>query len=481
MERKRMFQDAEDLLRAIRDPRIKMVDLQFCNLFGGWHHLTLPASRVDEKMLERGEAFDGGSVPGYAKLEAGDMALQPDPSTAFEDPFYELPTITVLCSIVEADTGAPCSRDPRGIAMRAEEYLRKTGFGTHSVWGPELEFYIFDSVDHGGETNFAQYRIESTEAVWNAGDPSIRHRGYCIPRGGGYHACPPMDRLADLRSECVDILEKIGVPVRYHHHEVGGPGQCEIEPMMGPMLRMGDACMITKYVVRRVAERHRKTATFMPKPLHGEAGSGMHFHQYFFKNDETVFYDETGYAGLSKLARSYIAGMLTHGRSLLALTNPSTNSYKRLVPGFEAPVNLFYSLGNRSASIRIPKYAVMPEEKRMEFRPPDATCNPYLAMAAMLMAGIDGIERGLDPSSEGFGPIDENIFTWSDAKRATIRPLPDSLAAALRDLGSDHEYLTKDGVFTKDLIDVWIARKTQEAREIQSRPHPHEFAMYYAV
>jgi glutamine synthetase len=476
-----MFRDADDLLRAIRDPRIKMVDLQFCNLFGGWHHLTLPATRVDEKLLKRGEAFDGGSVAGYAKLEAGDMSLLPDPTTAFEDPFYEQPTITVLCSIVEADTGAPCARDPRGIAMRAEKHLVDSGLGTHSVWGPELEFYIFDGVDHGGETNFAQYRIESEEAVWNAGDPDMRHRGYSIPRGGGYHACPPMDRLADLRNECVDILEKIGIPVRYHHHEVGGPGQCEIEPMMGPMLRMGDAVMITKYVVRRVAERRGKTATFMPKPLHGEAGSGMHFHQHFFKGQEPVFYDPTGYAGLSKLARAYIAGMLIHGRSLLALTNPSTNSYKRLVPGYEAPVNLFYSLGNRSASIRVPKYAVLPDEKRMEFRPPDATCNPYLAMAGMLMAGIDGIKRDLDPTAEGFGPIDENIFTWSDEKRATIKPLPESLAEALRELDTDQDYLLEGGVFTKDLLDVWIARKTRESREIQSRPHPHEFAMYYAV
>ncbi|MCU0692367.1 MAG: type I glutamate--ammonia ligase [Polyangiaceae bacterium] len=476
-----MFRDADDLMRAIRDPRIKMVDLQFCNVFGGWHHLMLPASRVDDKLLRRGEAFDGGSVAGYAKVQAGDMSLRPDPSTAFEDPFYQLPTITVLCSIVEADTGAPCSRDPRGICQKAEQHLRETGYGTHSVWGPELEFYIFDSVDHGGETNFAQYRIESEEAVWNAGDPDIRHMGYSIPRGGGYHACPPQDRLADLRSEAVDVLERIGIPIRYHHHEVGGPGQCEIEPQMGPMLRMGDAVMITKYVIRRVAERRGKTATFMPKPLYGEAGSGMHFHQMFFHGDHAVFYEDSGYAGLSKLAQAYIAGMLLHGSSLLALTNPSTNSYKRLVPGFEAPVNLFYSLGNRSAAIRIPKYAVLPEEKRMEFRPPDATCNPYLAMAAMLMAGLDGIAKGLDPTAQGFGPIDENIFEWSDERRSQIKPLPDSLASALRDLAADHDYLLQGGVFTQDLIDVWVERKTKEAREIQSRPHPHEFAMYYAV
>jgi glutamine synthetase len=476
-----MFKDADDLLRHIQDPRIKMVDLRFCNLFGGWHHLTLPASRVDEKVLERGDAFDGSSVPGYSKLEAGDMALKPDVTTAFEDPFFELPTISVICSVVEADTGKPYARDPRGICLKAESYLKSTGIATHSVWGPELEFYVFDSVDHGGETNFAQYRIDSEEAVWNAGRNDRKQMGYCIPRGGGYHACPPQDRLAQLRGEAVQILEQIGVPVRYHHHEVGGPGQCEIEPMMGPMLKMGDAIMLIKYVVRMVADRRGKTATFMPKPLYGEAGSGLHFHQQLFKGKEPVFYDSKGYGGLSSTARSFIAGLLDHGSSLLAITNPSTNSFKRLVPGFEAPVNTFFSLGNRSAAIRVPKYAIEPDEKRFEFRPPDATCNGYLAMAAMLLAGIDGVKRALDPTPMGFGPIDENIFKWTDAEREKIRALPDSLAVALRALASDFEYLLAGEVFPRDLIDVWLTRKHAEAREIQSRPHPHEFSMYYAV
>jgi glutamine synthetase len=476
-----MFQNADDLLKHIRDRKVKMIDLHFCNLFGGWHHLVLPASRVNERMLERGEAFDGASVPGYAKLEAGDMALKPDPATAFVDPFAELPTIGVICSIVEADSAKPSARDPRGICLKAEQYLRDTGLGTHSIWGPELEFYVFDQVDHGSETNFAQYRIDSEEAVWNVGQPEKPHRGYTIRPGGGYHVAPPQDRLNDLRSAAVEILEQMGIAIRYHHHEVGGPGQCEIEPMMGTMLAMGDTIQLIKYVVRMVADRRGKTATFMPKPLYGEAGSGLHFHQHFFRGDEAVFYDPRGYAGLSEMARSYVAGLLEHAPSLLALTNPSTNSFKRLVPGFEAPVNLFYSLANRSAAIRIPKYAVLPNEKRVEFRPPDATCNGYLAMAAMLLAGLDGIQRRLDPASLGFGPIDENIYTWSDAQRATIRPLPDSLSSALRELRRDHQYLLQGGVFTSDLIDIWIARKTREAAEIQSRPHPHEFAMYYAV
>jgi glutamine synthetase len=476
-----MFKDADDLLRHVRDPRIKMVDLRFCNLFGGWHHLTLPASRVDEKLLARGEAFDGSSVPGYSKLESGDMALRPDLTTAFEDPFFELPTISIICSVVEADTGKPYARDPRGICMKAEQYLKSTGIATHSLWGPELEFYVFDSVDHGSETNFAQYRIDSEEAVWNAGRSDRKQLGYTIPRGGGYHACPPQDRLAQLRGEAVQILEQIGVPVRYHHHEVGGPGQCEIEPSMGPMLRMGDAIMLIKYVVRMVADRRGKTATFMPKPLYGEAGSGLHFHQHLFRGSEPVFYDAAGYSGLSQHAHAYMAGLLEHGPSLLALTNPSTNSFKRLVPGYEAPVNLFFSVGNRSAAIRVPKYATEPDEKRFEFRPPDATCNGYLAMAAMLMAGIDGMKRKLDPTALGFGPIDENIFKWSDAERMKIRPLPDSLSVALRALASDFDYLLEGDVFPRDLIDAWIARKSSEAREIQSRPHPHEFTMYFAV
>jgi glutamine synthetase len=415
-----MFKDADDPLRYIKDSRIKMVDLQFCNLFGGLHHLTLPASRIDEKTFERGDAFDGSSVPGYSRLESGDMALKPDATTAFLNPFYEAPTVSVICSVVEADTGPPYARDPRGIARRAEQYLKSTGIATRSWWGPELEFYVFDAVTYANETYLAQYRLESEEAIWNTGESA--RRGYSIRKGGGYHASPPQDRLHDLRSEAVQILEQIGIPVRYHHHEVGGPGQCEIEPMMGPIVRSGDAVMLIKYVVRMVADKRGKTATFMPKPLHGEAGNGLHYHQQLFNKDEPVFHDKTGYAGLSKVALQYIAGLLDHGPSLLGLTNPSTNSFKRLIPGFEAPVNLFFSLGNRSAAIRVPKYATDPMEKRFEFRPPDATANPYLSMAAMLMAGIDGIKRELDPTKMGFGPIDEYVFKWPEEQRVDQAP-----------------------------------------------------------
>ncbi len=476
-----MFSDADALLRHLGDKRVKMVNLQFCNLFGGWHHLQLPARHVTEEFLGRGESFDGSSVPGYARTEAGDMSLRPDPTTAFEDPFFELPTVSMLCNIVEADTGAPCPRDPRGVCLRAEEYLRRTGFGTRSVWGPELEFYVFDRVERGSGTNFAGYRVDSDEAFWGAPEPDRRRLGHGLRPGGGYHAPPPLDRMADLRAEAVDVLERIGVPVRYHHHEVGAPGQCEIEPEMGPMLAMGDAIMLIKYVVQRVADRRGKSVTFMPKPLYGEAGSGLHFHQHFFREAEPVFFDAKGYAGLSKLALSYTAGLLVHGRSLLGLASPSTNSYKRLVPGFEAPVNLFFSLGNRSAAIRVPKYAVRPEEKRVEFRPPDATGNGYLTMAAMLMAGLDGIQKDMDPVALGYGPIDENVFHWSEEKRAKIKPLPDTLLAAIEALRSDRDYLLQGGVFTPDLLDTWIARKTKEARDLETRPHPYEFDMYYSL
>jgi glutamine synthetase len=299
--------------------------------------------------------------------------------------------------------------------------------------------------------------------------------------GRGYHIAPPLDRLYDLRSEMVKILTELGIPVRYHHHEVGGPGQCEIEPAMGPALKLADAVQIIKYVAKMVAVRHGKSATFMPKPLYAEAGNGLHFHLTTYKGDEPVFYDAQGYAGLSPLALSFIAGILDHAPSLLGLCNPSTNSYKRLVPGYEAPINLFFSLGNRSAAVRIPAYAKQPGEKRCEFRPPDATCNPYLAMAAILLAGIDGVARKLDPTACGFGPIDENIFEWPEEKRRTVRPLPTSLEDALRALEADHDYLLRGGTFPPGLLETWIARKRRELVEVQRRPHPYEVELYYAT
>jgi glutamine synthetase len=474
-----MFERSAEAIAYIRNNGIEMVDVKFSNLFGGWHHITMPAARVGERLLEEGEGFDGSSVPGFTRLEKGDMLLVPDLATAFIDPFCCVKTLSFLGTIMTTEESGVYVRDPRGILRRAEAYLASLGWATHSSWGPELEFYVFDSVQYENTVNAAWYAVDSDEAAWRAKERT--GAGYAVPMGRGYHAAPPLDRLHDLRTEMVKIIGELGIPVRYHHHEVGGPGQCEIEPAMGPALKLADAVQIIKYVVKMVAVRHGKSATFMPKPLYAEAGNGLHFHLTTCKGDEPVFYDAQGYAGLSPLALSFIAGILDHGPSLLGLCNPSTNSYKRLVPGYEAPINLFFSLGNRSAAVRIPAYAKQPREKRCEFRPPDATCNPYLAMAAILLAGIDGVARKLDPTACGFGPIDENIFEWPEEKRRTVRPLPTSLEDALRALEADHDYLLRGGVFTPDLLETWIARKRRELVEVQRRPHPYEVELYYAI
>jgi glutamine synthetase len=383
--------------------------------------------------------------------------------------------------VTEADTRAPFSGDPRSVARKAQEVLRASGVADRSLWGPEFEFYVFDSVKYINEGHRAMYEIDSAEAYWNADDPKDTG-GSRIPRHSGYHATPPLDRHHDLRSEVAHLLEERGIRVKYHHHEVGGPGQCEIEVERETLLRSGDIVVLAKYFVRMVASRHGKIATFMPKPLFGEAGSGMHFHQHLFLGDEPVFYDAEGYAGLSQTARAYVAGILDHGPALLALTNPSTNSFRRLIPGFEAPVNLFFSLANRSAAIRIPKYATEPDSKRIEFRPPDATCNPYLAMAGQLLAGLDGIARDLDPSEEGYGPIDENVFAMTEEEQRRIRPLPTSLKSALDALEADHEFLTRDGVFPEDLLEHWIrTKRDRDVLAIQSRPTPYELELYFDV
>ncbi|RJP79651.1 MAG: type I glutamate--ammonia ligase [Candidatus Zixiibacteriota bacterium] len=460
-----------------------MVDLKFCNLFGGWHHISLPAQHATAQVLEAGIGFDSSSTPGFKELQAGDMCLVPDPSTGFMDPFWDVPTLSLICSIVEADSRTPFYRDPRVIARKAEEYLAGTGFADESKWGPEFEFYVFDAVTFQDCGNWSSYHIDSREAGWNAhreDDPGL---GHVIRKQGGYHAIPPLDKYYNLRSEITQHLEDAGVEVHYHHHEVGGPSQSEIEVILGPLTRMGDVSMMIKYFVRMTARQHNLSATFMPKPLYQEAGSGMHFHQHLFRRGEPVFYDSKGYAGLSKTALSYIAGILHHGPALLALTNPSTNSYRRLVPGFEAPVNLFFSLANRSAAIRVPKYTRDPMSKRIEFRPPDATCNPYLAMAAMLLAGIDGVKKNMDPESLGYGPFDQNLFAAENEElRRRIKHVPASLEEAMEVLQADHEFLLQGDVFREDLIKTWIDYKmSKEFMEVRNRPHPFEFPLYYNV
>jgi glutamine synthetase len=461
--------DYADIEKIIAEQHIEMVDLKYSDLFGGWRHVTLPASHAGTEVLEKGIGFDSSSLPGFKTVESGDMCLLPDPATAFMDPFWEKPTLSLICDIVEADTRKPFSRDPRGIAGKAEEFLKSTGIADRSFWGPEFEYHIFDPADSD----------LATPAL--TGEIIQRNNSAGKPAKSGYHAVPPFDRFFNLRSETASLLEEAGIEVRYHHHEVGASSQQEIEVLLGPLTRMGDVAMMVKYFVKMTALKHGLRATFMPKPIFAEAGSGMHFHQHLFRDGEPLFYDRDGYAGLSETALSYVAGILLHAPALLGLTNPSTNSYKRLVPGYEAPVNLFFSLANRSAAVRVPKYAEEPDEKRIEFRPPDATCNPYLAMAAMLLAGIDGIKNRLDPSKLGFGPYDQNLFLpENEAILKSIKSLPASLDSALNALQEDHRFLTEGNVFTEDLLQTWVDTKmTGEFLDVRNRPHPREFDLYF--
>jgi glutamine synthetase len=470
-----MFQTLDEAASFIRHKSVAMVDLKFCDLWGRWRHVTLPAGRFNPSLLESGVGFDGSSL-GLTAVKSGDLVLVPELATAFLDPFWEAPTISFLCATLEADTRQPFPHDPRTLAARAEGFLRSSGVGESSLWGPEFEFYLFDGVSYENGVNTAAYRVESREADWKSHELG---GGYRIPRHGGYHAIPPQDHLFNARTKISLHLEAMGVPVKYHHHEVGGPGQCEIETRMLPMVRAADVTLLAKYVARMTAREMGMTATFMPKPLFGEAGSGLHFHQQVWRGEENAFYDPGGYGCTSETARFYIGGLLAHGPAVMALTNPSTNSYRRLVPGYEAPVNAFFSLGNRSAAIRIPKYANRPESARMEFRPPDATCNPYLAIAAQLMAGIDGVRRRIDPTELGFGPFDEDVFSWPAEKRAHIKALPPSLDAALDALEVDHEFLLEGGVFSREMLQRWVKRKRSEERLVRDRPHPYEIELYY--
>jgi len=478
-----MFTEKSEMISFVKKNDIRTIDLKFTGLFGSWHHISIPGKTFSESVFKKGIGFDAASIPGFKSLESGDMVLIPDPTTAFMDPFWNYSTLSVICDIYEADSKEKYGKDPRTIAAKAEKILIDSKIADTSLWAPEFEFNIFDSVNFTNNSHEASYAIYSEEADYNPEEPQKNHAGTAIPDEGGYHIIPPQDKLYNIRAEIVKHLEDNNIPVYYHHHEVGRPGQSEIEVRTTPLLKMGDWSMMIKYFIRMIAASYRKTATFMPKPLYKTAGNGMHFHQHLFKNGKPLFYDKNGYGGLSKLALSYIAGILKHAPALLALTNPSTNSYRRLTPGFEAPVNAIFSLANRSAAIRIPKYANAPEDKRIEFRPPDGTCNPYLAMAAMLLAGLDGIQKKLDPAKEGFGPIDYNIFDFTEEERKKkFKPLPVSLKEALDSLKKDHHFLTGEGVFTEDIIDTWINYKLEkEYYEVQNRPHPYEMSLYYNI
>ncbi|WP_400162582.1 type I glutamate--ammonia ligase [Brevibacillus sp. TJ4] len=469
--------DSKKVLSIIESENIQYVDFRIVDLLGRQHHVTVPAYAVDEDTFVNGVAFDGSSLTGYKSIEESDMVAMPDPATAFIDPFVAEKTLNIVCNILNPDN-TPYTRDPRGIALRAEEYLKDLGLATAAYFGPEAEFFLFDNVRYASGPSGSFYHIDSEEAYWNTGKEG-QNLGYKVRNKGGYFPVQPTDTQADIRNEMCTLLTQAGLKVERHHHEVATAGQGEINFRFDTLTRTGDNLLLFKYVVRNVAAKYGKTATFMPKPIVGDNGSGMHVHQSLFNGDTPLFFEKGAYANLSETALYYIGGILHHAPALIALTNPSTNSFKRLVPGFEAPVNLVFSKGNRSAAIRIPVAAVTPKAARIEFRTPDSTANPYLAFSAMLMAGLDGINRKLDPREMGFGPLDKNIYDLSDVEKNEIKSLPGSLAEALDALEADHEFLLAGDVFSKDLIDSWIAHKRDEIQQVERTVNPKEYELYY--
>ncbi len=467
---------AADVMQAVKEHAIEMIDLRLIDVPGIWQHISYPAAVFGEDNLEEGLGFDGSSVRGFAQIQASDMLLRPDVTTAFIDPFTKHKTLVMICAIADPVTGELYGRDPRGIAIKAEEYLKSTGIGDTAYFGPEAEFFVFSDVRMGQGVNYGSFEVDSPEGHWNSMADEGPNLGYKIPPKGGYFPCAPSDTLNDLRAEMALVMQSIGLTVECHHHEVATGGQCEIDMKFDSLLAMGDHQMKYKYVVKNVAKAHGMTATFMPKPLFGDNGSGMHCHQSIWNGSTPLFADEAGYAGLSDMARYYIGGLLKHAPSILAFAAPTTNSYRRLVPGYEAPVNLAWSLRNRSAACRIPMYSNSPKAKRVEFRCPDPSANPYLAFSAMLMAGLDGIKNKIDPGA----PIDKNIYDLPPEEAAEIPTVPGELAAAIDALEADHDYLTQGDVFTTDFIENYIALKREnELDPIRLRPHPYEFVLYY--
>jgi len=472
-----VFATSQEALKYIADQEISMVDLKVAGVMGQWLHITIPARSFTAKYFEEGVGYDGSSGAGFGKVESGDVAALPLPGSAFLDPFWERPTISFLCDTVTADTKQPFAADPRTIAQRAVAFMRQSGVADEALMGPEFEFHVFDSVETADDPYETGIRVVCSEVHNEGTSPSIN-------RKNGYMRVPPAEHLHDLRSEICATLGEMGIPIRYHHHEVGAPGQCEIEVDLCPLVQAADQAMIIKYVVKNLAHRRGKIATFMPKPIFGESGNGMHVHQRLEGKGENLFFHngKKNYADLSDLALHYIAGLLAHGRALSGLTNPSTNSYKRLVEGYEAPVNLFFSLANRSAAIRVPRYAVTADDKRIEYRPPDFTGNIYLTLAGMLMAGLDGIASKSDPTAHNFGPFDVDIAQQDESFRSKITPLPRSLYDALDALHEDRAFLSAGEVFPADFLDGWIAAKrAHDVRSIATRPHPHEFELYLDV
>jgi glutamine synthetase len=476
-----MFKSSSEIFDFIKKNDVKLVDVRFIDLPGIQHHFNVPVESFDEAVFTDGLMFDGSSIRGFQAIHESDMKLLPVPESAFVDPFRKEKTLVILFSVHNPIDNTPYSRDPRGVVSKAVNYLKSTGIADTAFFAPEAEFYVFDEVNFSTSQNASHHFIDSIEGAWNTGAAleadGTANRGYKTRYKGGYFPVSPTDQLADIRDEMVMALGKVGLLVERSHHEVGTAGQMEINYRFSDILNAGDDVMKFKYVIKNVAWENGKTATFMPKPLFGDNGSGMHVHQSLWKDGKPLFFGD-GYGDLSDMARWYIGGLLKHAPSLLAFTNPTVNSYHRLVPGYEAPVNLVYSARNRSACIRIPITGSNPKAKRIEFRCPDPSSNPYLAFAAMLMAGLDGIQNKIEPPK----PVDKDLYELEGAEAAAIPQVPGSLSEVLDNLEKDHEYLTKGGVFTKDLIETWIAyKRTAEVDYVRLRPHPAEFELYYDI
>lgn len=466
----------KSVLEMAKKTGAKMVDIKFVDTLGTWQHFSCPISELSEESFAEGLGFDGSSIRGWKSIEASDMLAMPDPGTAFIDPFCAVPTLSLTCTISETGTKEPYTRDPRGIAQRAEQHLISTGLADQAFFGPEAEFFIFDNVQFDSRSNGTFYSIESEEAIWNTGRDEMPNLGNKIRHKEGYFPVAPADTQQDIRTEMCLVMEELGVKIERQHHEVATAGQAEIDYRFNTLVTSADWMMIYKYVVKNVAKKHGKTACFMPKPLFGDNGSGMHTHQSLWKKGKPLFAGKQ-YGGLSEMALYYIGGLLKHARALCAICNPTTNSYKRLVPGYEAPVNLAYSARNRSAAVRIPTYSENPKAKRIEYRPPDPAANPYLAFAALLMAGLDGIQNKIKPGE----PLDKNIYELPPEELKRVPNVAGSLSEALDCLEKDHAFLLKGDVFTSDFLDMWISTKRKEHDAIRLRPHPHEFFLYYDV
>ena len=468
--------NVREALEFAKKNRVQVVDLKFVDLIGTWQHFTIPASELTEDLFKDGSGLDGSSIRGWKAINNSDMLVVPDPATACLDPFTAVPTLSLIGNVVDPISRETYERDPRYIAQKAEKYLQSTKLGDTSYWGPEAEFFIFDHARYDQTSHSGYYHIDSDEGVWNMGQDGVNLGGK-IRHKEGYFPVPPTDTQQDIRSEMILEMEKVGIAVEKHHHEVATAGQAEIDIRFDSLVRTADKMMMYKYIVKNVARRHGKTVTFMPKPIFGDNGSGMHTHQSIWKEGKPLFAGKE-YAGVSQMCLHYIGGILKHAPALAAITNPTTNSYKRLTPGFEAPVLLAYSSRNRSAGIRIPMYSPSPKAKRIEVRFPDPGANPYLAFSAMLMAGLDGIENKINPGE----PAEKDLYDLEAKEAAKIRTMPGSLDDALSNLEKDHKFLLKGGVFTEDLIESWIGyKRSKEVDPMRLRPHPYEFFLYYDI